>query len=116
MDIQNTVLPPVADPVVQCVYDLVSMPPIAPDGEPSDAWTARHIVATLRARGYLSITAAPMTVPVGWKLAPVEPTPEMILKGGIISLGKPLNERSVKTIYSAMLSVAPLPGESEVPK
>jgi hypothetical protein len=57
--------------------------------------------------GYVAPTAAQCTVPAGWKLVPVEPTPEMVLKGGVISLGKPLNERSVKTIYSAMLSVAP---------
>jgi hypothetical protein len=43
----------------------------------------------------------------GWKMVPVEPTPEMILKGGIITLGMPLNERSVKCIYAAMLSVSP---------
>jgi hypothetical protein len=45
----------------------------------------------------------------GWKMVPVEPTPEMILKGGIITLGMPLNERSVKCIYAAMLSVSPDP-------
>ena len=53
------------------------------------------------------LAAAGKEAVAGWSLVPVEPTPEMVLKGGVISLGKPLNERSVKTIYSAMLSVAP---------
>lgn len=49
--------------------------------------------------------ATPETIPEGWKLVPVEPTPSMILNGWLINLNP-------KEAYADMLASAPQPNVS----
>jgi len=47
------------------------------------------------------------SVPDGWKIVPVEPTPEMLEE---IWLDERFQERAMKARYAAMLAAAPAPG------
>ena len=55
-------------------------------------------------------TAPPApSVPDGWKLVPVEPTPEMMRSGANVPLNKAARHNAV---YRAMLAAAPTPAEA----
>jgi len=65
----------------------------------------------------LKAEAAPI-VPQGWKLVPVEPTPEMVRAGQEL---KPLGKwhAQIKAVWTAMLAASPAPdasGVREVPR
>ncbi len=59
---------------------------------------------------YLHPPKQPLAVPSGWKLVPIEPTPEMIKQAFYIAQ----NPNSlIKDAYKAMLNATPTPPESE---
>lgn len=48
-------------------------------------------------------------IPKGWKLVPIKPTWEMIAKGSLLALGRNMNEATVESVWTGMLSVVSEP-------
>ena len=80
------------------------------DGSVLPAGTALYAAPPHQSEHHLEMVNTPApSVPDGWKLVPVEPTPEMMRSGMNVPFNKAARHNAV---YRAMLAAAPTPAEA----